>query len=471
MAYISKVELAVLQSHLRAKEKEERDRKNKASIRLAIYHDEWREILGDELQSLFCPENWQRLKLTRNTAQNILKKVVNEVSSLYKREPARKLIGPDGNTIDDHPIMDAVTDWTRTLQVVNRYMNLLNDVGVVVRWDKDLERLVLDVLTPANTSVIQRDDFAGEAAAAYWEIDGKVDTPIQAEQKRFMYWDDEQHFIFDDKGTVYDPSPNGDNPDLVNSYGLRPFAFIHRTKRPGMFWDPDDGGDLIAATINAGVKRTLKDHLYLRQSFKQPWLRGQLGKGVTPAMVTDPATMLTCDVEGEFGVLDLQADFASVDGAISADVDATLGTYGLSLGQFAATEDQSGVSLEIRNRGLREIREAQVPLFRQFESELFDRMVAIWNVESPEKQVPEGAYLSVDFAEPEVYSDPGKRRDDAEWKLKRGLISPTQFYQLFNPDADDETAQKAIEDNMAALAALKDKGWSITDALAGITGV
>lgn len=467
MAYISRVEFMVLQSFLKAKAREEENRKTKAGIRLAIYHDDWEDVLTARMKTLFCEENWVRLRLSRNTSQNILKKVVNEVSSLYKREPARKLLGPNGKEIVDHPIMASVADWTMVLQVVNRYANLLNDVGLVVRWDRGMERLVLDVLTPANTSVIQRDGFPNQAAAAYWEIVDKADTQFQAERQRYIYFDDEQHFIFDKRGVRYDPSTDNSNPDLVNPYGIAPFAFVHRTMRPNMFWDPTDGNDLIESTLDAGISRTLKGHLFLRQSFKQPWLKGQLNKGITPQMVTDPATMLHCDEGGEFGVLDLQVDFASIDTAINANVDATLGTYGLSLGQFAATEDQSGVSLEIRNRGLREIREAQIPLFRQFEADLFERMVAVWNAENPGRPVPEGSYIQVDFAEPEVYSDPDKRWADAERKLMRGLISPTQFYQLFNPDADAETARKAIEENMAALAKLKDLGWSMSDMIAG----
>ena len=92
MAYISRVEFMVLQSFLKAKAREEENRKTKAGIRLAIYHDDWEDVLTARMKALFCEENWVRLRLSRNTSQNILKKVVNEVSSLYKREPARKLL-------------------------------------------------------------------------------------------------------------------------------------------------------------------------------------------------------------------------------------------------------------------------------------------------------------------------------------------------------------------------------------------
>jgi len=344
---------------------------------------------------------------------------------------------------------------------------LLNDALIRVGWDTELKRITLDLNTPANTSVIQRDNYPEQAAAVYYDFE-YVDDQFKGEKLK-VFWSDFEHFLFkesEDKDgllRIDTRIPAEDNPDMINPYGKLPFIILHMRQIPSIFWNPTGGSDLVEGTTSVGFKRTLKDYLFKNQSFKQLWLRAQNTDGIADDMLSDPLSMFKLNGESaQVGVLDITAAFAELDTTIQSDINAFLSTYGLSIDMFATSgEEASGKALNIKNRGLREIREKQLPKFRRVESELFDMIRLVYNTNNP-GSIPKTLEFKIDFAELETYIEPMQRRLQAKWDLDNGLISPAQFFMLFNPDiVDEKDAETRIIENAAKVKELQGKGFNL----------
>ncbi len=452
-------EQMVLKTYLEQKGHEEKARQDAANERLAIYHDDWEDILEDLLAAQFHPENYKNIKITKNTSQNIVKKVVNEVSILYKDPPVRDT--GENKILDEIYAYLNIDEFMKRLE---RYGTLLNDAAIRVGWDADLGKITLDLHTPANTSVMQHDDYPERAKAVYYPIE-YIDDKFRAEKKN-VYWSDTEHFLFDEKGNAY--APDG-NDDMRNPYGVIPFVFLHLEPIPSMFWNKTGGSDLIGGTKIIGMKRTLKDYLFKWQSFKQMWIKSMNAKDIPSEMLSDPSYAMKFWGEGsEIGVLDLQGDFARLDETIKADMNAFLGTYGLSVDMFAASPDESsGRALAFKNRGLREIREGHMPFLRNVEAELCKMIRTVYNAYHGENSIPEIEF-SIDYAEMDIYIDPMEKRRQAEWDLQHGLISLAQFYMMFNSDCPDEkTAEKAMMDNTAKTKQMQGKGFDLSKYFGG----
>jgi hypothetical protein len=452
----------VLKSYMAAKRMDEKTRQALANDRLAIYHDDWKDILETILVSQFHPTNYKKIRLLKNTTQNILKKVIDDIAIVYKVAPVRDYGKSD--------LMDEIYDYLNIdefMTRVDQYGTLLNDIIIRAGWDDELKRITLDLNTPANTSVIQRDGYPEQAAAIYYDIE-YVDDQFKGEKLK-VFWSDFEHFLFkesEDKDgllRIDTRIPAEDNPGMINPYGKLPFIILHMRQIPSMFWNPNGGNDLVDGTTSTGFKRTLKDYLFKNQSFKQLWLRAQNTDGIADDMLSDPLSMFKLNGEAaQVGVLDITAAFAELDRTIQSDINAFLATYGLSIDMFATSgEEASGKALNIKNRGLREIREKQLPKFRRVEGELFNMIRLVYNTYNP-GAIPESLEFKIDFAELETYIEPMQRRIQAKWDLDNNLISPAQFFMQFNPDiVDEKIAEAKIIENAAKIKDLQGKGFSL----------
>jgi hypothetical protein len=259
---------------------------------------------------------------------------------------------------------------------------------------------------------------------------------------------------------------------MVNPFKKLPFVIVHINQLPGMFWNPTEGNDLVEGTKNAGFKRTLKDQLFKHQSFKQLWIRSPKGD-VSPQQVSDPLSAFQLTGENsEVGVLDLVAAFDQLDRTMQSDINSFLATYGLSVDMFAVSgEEASGKALTIKNRGLRDIRETQLPVFRRVEQELFEMIRLVYNTYNPGAKIPETLEFKVDFAELETYIEPMEKRKQKQWDVQNGVLSPAKFYMEFNPDVVDETeAEKLMAENLKKYKDMRNQGFSFDQFFNTTTG-
>lgn len=469
----SQVKQTIKTSVLEAKERAEKDRMDEAQKKLDLFKDDYEDIIRDRISQLFHEKNYERLYYHVNQSQNILKRVIKEISTIYKSE-AKRTLSAECKRYEE---LKTQIKFDVMLKKVNRYTNLMNEtlLKIGVRGGK----IVYDIITPNICIVIQNEDDPTEPDAILYSLT-KTNLLIGKATINWFYWDiDGNHFILDEDfriiEVIYDaeiaPSPYF---DADNDKYILPFVVFHREYPDYSFWDQDTGRDLYNANLAIGVNMTLLDYYFKVCSVKQVYIVGDTSK-VPSEQVLDPLSVFSVPAaEGaSVGTLDMQINLEQLVKSITFQINGIINNYGISADQFSLQiSEMSGRALKIRNRALMEIREEQMPLYRDSETELYNKTRIVnnaWPAFFP--KMNEKAELSVDFGEIEFPDDPMDEIELQGKKLRMGIISLGQFFQFFNPDIKEENeAEKEIINNLKKLQELTEKYPSIDETLNYILG-
>ena len=464
----------VEQNFLRAKWQADRDRQAEAQEKLDIYMDDFEAIIEDKIGELFSPTTRDRLLYHVNQSQNILKRVVNEISTLYKTEAVRTT-EPESDRYKE--LLESLS-LDVTMKKINRYTNLLNEslLKVGIRYGQ----IVHDIITPNICTVIQNEADPTQADAIIY-MTTRANT-VGSSEIRYHYWSkDGDYLIYDESFQIvervydsYDESGQLRYPYINSETGqyLLPFVIFHRQQPDYNLWDQDSGRDLYNATVTTAIKMSLFDYYFKTGSFKQIYLIGDKAE-MASKQVLDPLTVLRGSGEGAaIGVLDREINMDQLKNAIIFQINSIINNYGISADQYSLiVSEMSGRALKIRNRGLLEIRKEQLPIFKSSEQELFKVTRAVNNAHFPKLQIPDNVKFDIDFGELEIPEDPMEDLEHQTKRLRSGIISPGKFYQHFNPDIKEEKeAEKTLADNLSKLEKMRAKYPNLDEALDFILG-
>ena len=451
-------------SLIEAKYKADEERKDEAQKKLDLFKDDYEDIIRTKIAELFHKDNYDRLRFHVNQSQNILKRVIKEISTLYRNPPSRTL-SSDNKRYSE---IVAETRIDSKMLKVNRYTNLLNECLVKVGFRGG--RIVYDILTPNIVTVLQNDDDPTIADAIMYETN-YVNSAGKA-SKLYHVWDVwgnaydmDEHFRIVREIWIGDSPYKGREGQFVI-----PITTFHREEPDDAFFDQDTGRDLYNAAVLIGVKMTLFDYYFKTASFKQPYL---IGDEVTaPAeQVADPMTIFRARGENaQIGVLDFQINLDQLQNALVYQINSVINNYGISADAWTLSiAEMSGRALRIRNRALTEAREEQIPVYADAEGDLFEKTRIVNNVHFPSRKISESASFKIDYAEMDIPDDPEEERDVWKAKLQDGLITLGQFYQHFNPDVKDEQeAEERLIENLVKLKELRAEHSDIEDMLNAI---
>lgn len=471
--FASRAKRIVQTSYLEAKQKAEDERMDEAQEKLDLYTDDYEDIIRDRIQELFAKKNYERLYYHVNQSQNILKRVVKEISTLYKTEAQRTLSGE----CKRYEELKEQVKFDVMLKKVNRYTNLMNEtmLKIGVRDGK----IAYDIITPNICMVVQNEADPTQADAILYSLT-RVNTLLGKQDIFWFYWDIEgSHYVLNEDfkivEVIYDadtaPSPYFDT--TTDKYIL-PFVTFHRDYPDYTFWDQHTGRDLYNANLAVGVNMTLLDYYFKVCSVKQVYIVGDTSK-VPSEQILDPLSVFSVPAaEGAtVGTLDMQINMEQLVKQITFQINGVINNYGISADQYSLQiAEMSGRALKIRNRALMEIREEQMPLYRDYEDELYQKTKIVNNA-YPRlfKKMKEKLDFSIDFGEIEFPDDPMDEIELQTKKLRSGIISLGKFYQFFNPDiTDEEEAAKVILENLKNLQELKEKYPNIDETLNYILG-
>lgn len=455
-------------SLIAAKFQAEQERMEEAANRLSIYQDDYEEIIKDTLKTLFCKENYDALQYHVNQSQNVLKRIINEISMVYKAE-ANRTLDVKSNRFEE--LKDEI-GMDHRMKRINRLANLLNEV--LVRPGVRNGKIVWDIITPDICTIIQDEGDPTRITAACWQktlVNTMGNSTIEYEYMDDLgYWgvlDSNFKPVF----WFYEPetTPYRD----ADGRPVLMLVPIHRQSPESVFWDQDSGRDLYNAAVGIGWKLTLKDYYFKTASFKQIYAIGAEIK-IPDKQRMDPTTMIKVlldpNTQGEVGVLDIQIAIDKLNESLTFDINGLINNYGISADMWSlSVSEMSGRALKIKNRALLELRQEQLPTYRDGEAELFEKTRILNNAHSGFygwEKIPDKAVFSIDHGEIEFQEDPAEELDLETRRLKTGIQSLGQFYQHFNPDVKDETeAEKTIIDNLNKLKALRDANPTLDEAL------
>lgn len=474
---IFNADFSIRQNFLLNKWNAERARQREAENWLNFYNDDNEALIKEKLKELFHPQNYDRLYYHVNQSQNILKRVVKETSMIYKGKPSRTL------TVDS-PRYEAIKKEVKidqALKDVNRLVNVINDIIIKVGVREG--KMVYDIITPDSCIVLQNEDDPTEAEAIIYGVTLKND-PF-SDKLNYHYWNKwGDHYLLDGSfriiKAIYDSEGKDVDgkdvakPPYVDKKAKRytwPFVFCRRKRPQDAFWNQDTGRDLYNAAVLTSVKMTLFDYYFKTASFKQPYIVGDM-INVPNNQILDPLTVFRASGENAtVGLLDMQINLDQLKNALIFQINSVINNYGISADQWTLSiSEMSGVALKIRNRALLEIREEQLPVYRDIENDLFNVTRIVNNAHFKEK-IPENAEFSIDFGEITFPEDPKEKLKYQTSLLRAGLISQGEFYQAFRPDVDEEEGKKRFIQNVREFEKTKSGNPGLDNYLNRIFGV
>lgn len=384
-------------------------RKEEAQKRLELYHD------LHELHTLNQLKDFSEPELLQLASLNITKKVINQLAQTYQ-EPPRRVVG---GTDSDREIFSQIVESSMLdikLKQASRYTKLLKTVLIRPVWRKN--KMDLDILTPDYTDV-EWGDTPSELLKVIVTNWGSLGRP---DEVTFSIWTADKYELKDYRGTVLESIPN--------PYGQVPFIPCWDYAPANDFWLPG-GDDLISCqnAINAKLVDLL--HVLRHQAFGVGWIRGVAGSG---HLKVDPGSLVELPEEGALGFESQEAKIAETIQAIDQLLKWTAITNGLPAASLSTDPvEESGISKQVSNSELEELRRDDCELWRTYEKQLFDLFRIVNNAHNS-KKLSDKATLSIDFFDNKPVISPTEQATAWETLLTLGVISQVDIVMERNPD-------------------------------------
>jgi hypothetical protein len=471
-----------------------------------IYRDNWEDLIRAELIAQFPGTTSQELAPLITRELNILKRYVQETATVYKKAATRtayktKEEKTEAGEVTIKTIPDAAFEKAiRNCQIdvvmreVNRMTKLTNHVILKVAWRN--KKWDFDLLLFNNCEILTDDeDFKKLKAVKYYSglslpvmtdstKPGRVESEMSFANYEYSYlWtlEDEEEDIIDldhpenepEKKTVkkswvykFKNTKNGgevleekkENP-YKDSDGnpILPFVKFDDSFLIDSAFDFTSGNDLRDLNINVALNLVHINELIKYQSYIQMYFMAQSAGDLPDKIKANPRTVWKISNpqgNSQVGTLDMQADIEALYRVIMARVEASLGQYGIGIESFKSSgTPESGFHLFLKNRRLVEIRESDLPNYRDKEKELFEVMRAVYNKNNPGEKIDITAEFAVDFAELEFPRSPEEEAKEWVYLFTYNVKTPIDWIMYKNPDLTRADAEKEYLKNKSFNAA------------------
>lgn len=428
------------------------------------YNGEQLEHLEDVLAEQFTEPDALMMQLA---IDNITRFIADEISRVFDSPPALSCENAAGQALLDELLK------TGTLPLIFKtaevYANLTGVCALHPWWDDMTNTIKTAILPSSVLFVAQRRDDPTEAEAVIYTREVR-DTITPESRVEYVHWDSENVFIFDNVTTGAMRPPSPDNPEMLNPYGILPFAWLRDQMAVGAFFSKSDEA-LINAQETLNVLLTSLNQLTKYQGFSQPVLSGCDAK--TPIMV-DPSRPIRIppglrdEQPGSFSFVTPDSKIGDILDEVQKHVERVCSRYGISMQSLkSGAETTSGYALKIQESRLERRRVDSTPLCRSALYQWWEIVKTIYNTHTG-ANIPADAELIIDFAEPQYNENP---KDGLEIDLKRidaGLISPIAVIMRDNPDLDESAATALYNKNLSDRQATK-RRYGLADILGGPT--
>lgn len=430
--------------------KKDSDRRVKFLKRKKILRDELKSIVDSELSLMFSRETYEDMRLYIDVSNNLMRRVIREISTLYSDEHERTVTPKSNQKIYEEIIGDEGISLNDKLRRSNYLLNGLNDLVFQVAVPADY--IDINCLTPDKVIVIENQDNPVIVDALL--IEDCYTDRFGRETKQYIFWSPTRHFIIDEN---FRAKTVDGNDQMINPYReiniqtgeFHPFVFAHNSDREESFWDTYSGDDLVEATKLIAIKNTFLYFMFPMQ-FKQIAIQMNTDDGVSikSNQIKSPLHVMTTN--GAMQTLDWQSNLQQLSQTIQDKLFMVAGNYGISSENFKLMATAtSGFARMVAKERLNEIRKEQIPNWRKIESGLFGAIRAGVNLYGIKRPIADTAKFSIDYKEPEFVNDPASDLDVKERKIELGILNPLDLIKEENPDIKtDEEAEEVLNSNI-----------------------
>jgi hypothetical protein len=387
----------------------EKQRNNRHALRDEIYRDGGVQFMESVIDEVFddVDTRAKRKKWIKHTRfNNPLKRVVNELATVYA-EPAKRSVDGDENNETYAKILDAISMDEQMLQI-SRLLNLHRALLVrfrVRRLEDGTENPprepLLEVASPANVRAVLHPNDPSFVVGWLIRNSYRSARPL-ADMPVWTLWTDHEYVqLRDDMGVIGESY-------VEHKLGVNPWVSVALSPTGPGFWPGEEGEDLVAAAVSTWLASVLllketksATNLPVIQGDGTQMARGQVADSETPIELADGQSVTT---------INMSMDTSMFRDAADHILEHVAQNYGMSGALIRQQGVQSADARELMRVPLRELRlHQQIPL-RKFERRLVDVMIAVlasdmpslkfnptgWTIRFGEAQTPLSASQAID---------------------------------------------------------------------------
>lgn len=416
-----------------------RERREEIAQRVRLYNDDAEDDVNALIDDVFedTTVREQRKKLVPVALeQNVTRRIVDEVASLYDKPAVRTLKDPAENKRFHEE--EKRLNLHELMQEAHRLLQLCNDV---LLWQfKGIDgKTKLRVVTSDCFDAIPDPRDRSQMAGILLDMTPTAILGDAATLPYYELWDDTYRYLLNKKGQMVDPAGNPVGEPQKHELGRIPGALLHKREPSDCLLDARAGRDIISAHLGCALLNVMSMRLAKSQGERQPVIKGNLA-GVAANQRMDGETPVALPPETELEMLDSQSD-AEHYLTLKKDKLSSVGQrYGLSYEHLTYQETSdaaSGKAFTLRREKLTELRGEQRRRALKNEGEV----VTLMGFDA------EG--MKTDHSEQALPQDAIEEIDLLERKMSKGLDSPLAYMKRKDPDLDDEAALEQIKKNLA----------------------
>ena len=332
---------------------------------------------------------------------------------LLWRKPPERFI--NGGPADDYELL--THHLNTTCREASELAWLLGNMHIRSWWNERHERLEYDIIEHAKEYILQgeREPFG---------LSYEIGKDLRG-NRQFVFWSEERdgepglHFKFDTSGKI---NPVGDNVSLINPYKILPFSRIRFSA---------DASDVTRMGIHASIGWT---EIMLG-------VRGNLGtlaiSGIDteiPDLKTGPDRVWALPEGSTASYVNPGSNLKDMIESVKMLVNQTASNHSLAIRWGEGGTPPSGEALRILEIENVQSREADIPLFKEWEESRYEVDRTILQVHTG-KSLGEDYY--VDFGEHGQITTWADEKSRLEFMIQNNLISKKELIRYFNPDADE----------------------------------
>ena len=442
-------------------------RQDDAQKVIDLYNGQHYDYVLEELQTIF--KSWKDLKL-QIAIDNVTRSVVDKLSNVIDSAPVF--------TCDDAAVQDVINEVMAdgmlkvALKKWECYSNAVELAALHPVWDDARKGFKFRVFHQGQLFVAQKDEDPEEADAIIYRREW-YDSINKRDVIDYVNWSDEYAFIFDQNGTERSANPET-NPDMVNPYGMIPFAFLRAQLPEGSFF-PEVSEELTTAQIEIDLLLTYINQLCRLQSFGVPVAENWQGNGeiiIDPSLVLKIPAPIAGEPGGKFSFVTPPNTLPQLLEVLKDKLSRLLVRYGLPPSAFRlGGTASSGYARKLENFDLKRHRIDAIPLMTYALRDLWRIILRMYNVHNG-TNVAENALIMIDYPEPEYEDDPtsaATKVDIMMKKIKAGVASPIDWAKQENPDLDDDAAEAFVTENLQRMQTLTRRFPNLAAIIGGTT--
>ena len=402
MLFASTSDVAIKAESIERAQRSDQARRSRFARRHMLLCGDSVEAVRAEVRRMFRnAENAAKVSILADTSASPFRYIVDEIA----RYPgARRGFYDEAGVLDPEYVRIARDDvsFDLLMQEVTTSLFAMNDCVLHVlpgRVDADraaegedhvVESPMVRIFRPHELTVIPAHDDPTEIVAVLYDV-------LDATGGRcVVVWTRSLHYML--KGGRMMVVPGMD--DVVNPYGILPFAGLHNGLRADSFWDDVTGEDLVNADVGYKAGWSALKHARHYSGFPQPVISGiREGDKFEPPTTLDPASLWQLPDGATATTLSLNADLTAQSNTLKIEMGQTVAMYGLLVEDVLGNAGQappSGLARYVKRQPLVERRDRMRPFLEEAEHELARLFRWAWNWNHDAK-ISEAAQFRVEF--------------------------------------------------------------------------